>query len=445
LRSIVMPGLAALAAVLATAASGSAASASVAPQVAAHGLLPPAAVRLPATAFPPAAAFPLAGPGHVRTATAAPADELADVSCLSAKDCVAVGVNGNGDGGNGSPLAETWNGTKWRTTVSVKLPSGADGGSLSGVSCKSAMYCVAVGSYAKGGDNYVLAETWNGKAWTPAEPAAPGGGFTTLSRVSCATVKSCLAVGEDTTNNGLGDTALAEYWNGKKWAEEKPAAPSGSGVLTDLSGVSCVSATYCVTVGMSLGASSSSQPAEVLLADSWNGRAFTKLKAPPVPSGVLLAEPTDVSCTSAKNCVAVGLNLSSNATSASSTALAESWNGKNWTAAKVAWPKGTTDEALLGAWCASAKSCVAVGATGLNVTSSNNSGRAAAVSFNGKAWSVATVPAPAKGKASILDGAACLSATDCVAVGAQGSTSSANSNGLAGFWNGKSWKLITAI
>jgi hypothetical protein len=440
LRSIVMSGLVALAAVVGTAVSGGAASASVAPPVTARGLLPAAALRLPA-------AFPLAGLGYVRTATTAPADDLAGVSCVSAKDCVAVGANANGDEENGSPLAETWNGTKWKT-VSVKLPSGASGGSLTGVSCKSATYCVAVGSYVKGSSQFVLADTWNGKTWTPAEPAAPEGSLTALSGVSCATAKSCLAVGEYTTDSGDDSAALAEYWNGKKWAEEKPTAPSGNDVLTELSGVSCVSATYCVTVGMALGATSSSLSGELLVADSWNGKTFAKLKAPTVPSSVLLTEPTGVSCTSAKDCVAVGLNMTVNPDPGdeSITAMADTWNGTGWTAAKVAWPKGTTDEALLSVWCASAKSCVAVGTTGLNLssTSGDNSGRAAALSFNGKAWSATTVPAPAKGMASIFDGATCLSATDCAAVGAQGSTSSANSNGLSGFWNGKSWKLITA-
>jgi hypothetical protein len=148
-----------------------------------------------------------------------------------------------------------------------------------------------------------------------------------------------------------------------------------------------------------------------------------------------------VSCTSAKNCVAVGLGMSA---SFSITSMTDTWNGTRWTAAKVPWPKGKTSPVLAGVSCASAKSCVAVSITGFALTV-NNSGDAAAASFNGKAWPVTNVPAPAKGKASELAGVTCLSATDCAAVGESGPTNSGNSNGLSGFWNGKSWKLVAAI
>jgi hypothetical protein len=174
------------------------------------------------------------------------------------------------------------------------------------------------------------------------------------------------------------------------------------------------------------------------LADSWNGRAFTKLKAPTLPPGSSFAEPVGVSCTSAKNCVAVGIGIAVSGPGFSLTSITstvDTWNGTGWTAAKVAWPKGTTDSVLTGVSCASPKSCVAVGLIdfSLTTTSNNNSGKAAAVSFNGKAWSVTSVPAPAKGKTSVLAGVTCLSRTDCVAVGAQGPTNSTNSNGLSGF------------
>ena len=420
MRRIAMSGLVALATVLGTAASGTAASASVALPVSAPVPLTAAPLRLTAAAVlsPPAA--------HTGSAVTVPTDQLADVSCVSAKDCLAVGANANGDRGNGSPLAETWNGSRWKQ-VSVKLPAGASGGILTSVSCKSATYCVAVGyHYDRGGNEYALADAWSGSAWKPAKPPAPVGA--NLNGVSCATTKSCLAVGQYNSP----DIPLAEFWNGTKWTREKPPAPSGSGADTRLLGVWCVSATYCVTVG-----SNGVSP----LADAWNGRAFTKLRAPEPPPGTSYAEPMDVSCTSAKNCVAVGLGMSA---SFSVTSMADTWNGTGWTAAKVPWPKGTTSPVLVGVSCTSAKSCVAVGATAFTLTN-NNSGDAAAASFNGKAWSVTSVPAPAKGKASVLAGVTCLSATDCAAVGDLGPTNSANSNGLSGFWNGRSWKLVTAI
>ena len=52
--------------------------------------------------------------------------------------------------------------------------------------------------------------------------------------------------------------------------------------------------------------------------------------------------------------------------------------------------------------------------------------------------------APAKGKASVFNSVTCLTATDCVAVGQVGPSKTTNGTGLSGFWNGKSWRLVTA-
>jgi hypothetical protein len=70
--------------------------------------------------------------------------------------------------------------------------------------------------------------------------------------------------------------------------------------------------------------------------------------------------------------------------------------------------------------------------------------RAAAVTWNGKAWTATGVPAPGKGKASLFQAVTCLSAADCVAVGQAGPAGSATGTPLSGFWNGKRWHLVTA-
>ncbi len=96
--------------------------------------------------------------------------------------------------------------------------------------------------------------------------------------------------------------------------------------------------------------------------------------------------------------------------------------------------------------CRAANSCVAVGDTGADINAGvDNSGRGAAATWNGKAWTLAPVPAPARGKSSVLDGVWCPLQAGCVAVGKAGPTGSAVANGLSGFWNGKSWRLVTAI
>jgi hypothetical protein len=121
------------------------------------------------------------------------------------------------------------------------------------------------------------------------------------------------------------------------------------------------------------------------------------------------------------------------------TGFADRWNGKTWTAATVSWPKGTTNSNLLGVSCVSAKSCVAAGYIDakFNLGPAAPDGKAAAVSWNGKAWTATNVPAPGSGKRSVFSGVSCLSTDSCVAAGQLVPL------GLAGFWNGRSWKLIT--
>jgi hypothetical protein len=124
------------------------------------------------------------------------------------------------------------------------------------------------------------------------------------------------------------------------------------------------------------------------------------------------------------------------------TSFAEHWNGKEWSALRIAWPKGTANPALVAVSCAVPGSCVAVGDFG--TTAHSVVSRAAAASYNGKAWTAVSVPAPAAGQNSSLGSVSCVSATDCVAVGQVGPASGLTSSALVGFWNGKRWRVTTA-
>lgn len=88
---------------------------------------------------------------------------------------------------------------------------------------------------------------------------------------------------------------------------------------------------------------------------------------------------------------------------------------------------------------------MAVGSTGYQYSGNGiNNGVAAAVTWNGKAWTAVRVPAPRAGEASVFNAVTCRTPTDCVAVGQAGPTGTANGARLSGFWNGKSWRLVTA-
>src|ERR1700745_2650176 len=94
------------------------------------GTAPPAAVAAHVTAAR-VTAVPAATP---------PANELFGVSCVSPKNCVAVGLDGNAYRGTGGPLARKRNGRTGKI-ARMRLPAGATSGELFGVSCKSASAC----------------------------------------------------------------------------------------------------------------------------------------------------------------------------------------------------------------------------------------------------------------------------------------------------------------
>jgi hypothetical protein len=368
---------------------------------------------------------------------ATPDNQLFGVSCASTSDCVAVGNNQSANGNEGGPLVQTWNGKSWKT-VGVKLPAKAISGELVGVSCPSATACVAVGLWLNAGDTgFPLAETWNGRTWTPSTLVAGPKGSTAefINGVSCTSAKNCMAVGDYVTFSGT--TALAEHWNGKTWTVSKPPVPAHS-VVGDLDGVSCPSATRCIAVG-----TSATNSGGFVLADAWNGKTWSRMSVTPPASSKNDAVMTGVSCSSATNCVGVGSGTAATGRPGGLSGFTERWNGKTWTAGKVSWPKGTSNSYLVGASCRSATSCMVVGYVDINVNDGGNTGRAAAARWNGKTWTATSVPAPGKGKASLFSAVSCPSATVCVAAGQLSPFKSTEGSGLAGRWNGKSWNLVS--
>jgi hypothetical protein len=374
--------------------------------------------------------------GPVHSAAQPVADELEGIWCASPKGCIAVGSNRNGP----TPLSETWNGKAWQK-VGVKLPAKLSQGRLFDLSCLSGKDCVAVGFAGPMLSEVALAETWTGSGWKPATPPAPPGQATALTGIACRSAKSCVAVGSDTVKlpvngpgaGGPGNAALSDVLTGTKWVRKAVPVPKGT-LISFLNKVSCPAAGFCMAVG----ATEMNSGPQTALIDMWNGKAWSLLKPAKLPAGVTDPELNAVSCASVTHCVAVGF-----AGGGGLTAISEIWNGKTWSYAKVSWPKGVKSTLLLGVSCLSATHCVAVGETGDNPNAEGLSGRAAATVWNGKAWSAMSVPAPAKGKFSVFNGVNCHK-TFCAAAGQTGPKFSTNGIGLSGFTAGSTWKLVAA-
>lgn len=353
---------------------------------------------------------------------------LSKISCASPKVCLALGA------GPYIP-ALVWDGKTW-TQLAVPAPAtGATNVILTGVSCVKGPSCVVVGQYTTASTPSTIAAfamTWTGGKLTPTPALAQPAQVTavSLNAVSCVTAKHCVAVGDVLATFNNADALLFETWNGSTWtASTKAVSTKYSAQLTD---VSCVTATRCVTVGfLSPTVSNSTFSALSIL---WTGSSITGLKVPE-PGGISDPYLTAVSCATATSCVATGFDVA-DLEGGKGLGFAEVLNKSTWTVGKVTWPKGTRLSYLLGVSCASARYCVAAG------LADDSTSVAAAMVYNGTSWAAQNPPAPVKGNSDNLLAVSCAAASSCVAIGNIGPVSGSRSL-LSAFLTGARWTLLT--
>ncbi len=347
--------------------------------------------------------------------------ELEAVTCLSARNCTAVGAGVSG------ALAEHWNGSRWATEPAP--PGPGTNHFLVAVSCTSASACTAVGDYAPKSRPKVveltLADRWNGKRWTHEPTPNPAG--TTLAQllgVSCSSATACIAVGVYAIP-GKPSLTLAERWNGKKWAIERTPVPKGL-VTATLKSVWCRSATSCIAVGDNYVTTRGLAPNPAALAEVWDGKRWA-IQPVPNPKGTDDSEFNGVSCLSA-TCTAVGQYVIG---VDKARPLAEVWNGKAWAVEPAANPTGSAlFQELDSVSCVRAKACTAVGHYQIGRVEVT-----LAEGWNGAKWAIEPTPKIRSGSALI--GVSCK-APRCAAVGFQHSAAVGT---LAEGWNGKKWAI----
>jgi hypothetical protein len=283
--------------------------------------------------------------------------------------------------------------------------------------CWTVSDCIAVGANSPQMATQLIAERWNGTRWTrSAMPKPAGANEITISGVACPSRAECVAAGTGYPPAGSKNGAFpfADYWNGSRWTAGRAAAAGSGG---GFAAVSCSSARNCYAVGQYTPKGTNATAA---LIEHWNGAAWSKQNAP-VPAGTTFGELTAVSCPSAKFCVAVGTD--------SSGVLIERWTASGWS---MSAPRSAPSAGLYGVSCPSASSCFAVGS---NLTASGGS---LVERWNGKTWSASTTPVPRKASYPGLQAVSCVSATRCLAVGED-----ANPGAYADSWNGSGWHLVS--
>jgi hypothetical protein len=321
---------------------------------------------------------------------------LSAVSCVSAAWCMAVGLY---TGANGYlNLAEEWTSSAWQVVPTPDAAKAKDE-FLSGVSCTSAQWCLAVGSAisARAVEEPVV-EDWDGATWstvpTPLHARATGG----LNAVSCTSEGPCMAVGGFSV--GLGQAQpLAEAWDGSTMEvvpTPNPQAENGS----ELASVSCTSVDACSAQGNYAYADVN----QGVFALRWDGTNWT-IERQANPGGEDDNVGLGISCSGRQSCTSVGSwqDLVGNG-----EALAEQWDGSAWARETTPAAKG----AGLNAVSCPAAGCMAVG----QVSSGNDRQATLAEAWDGSSWSLQTTLNPAGAEISTLDGVSC-SSTGCTAVG----------------------------
>jgi hypothetical protein len=120
--------------------------------------------------------------------------------------------------GVGFPLAEGWAGTTWNVQPTpdityVEDPWGG-GGYLTGVSCTSRTFCVAVGGTTSEILTRPLVEQWDRTGWMiESTPGWPQDGA--LVGVSCPSSNACFAVGFNDSRGTNTDVPLVESTVGR--------------------------------------------------------------------------------------------------------------------------------------------------------------------------------------------------------------------------------------
>jgi hypothetical protein len=343
----------------------------------------------------------IAGPAtaarwSIQPITKPPGDSnsLESVSCAASTACTAVGTTaGRRALFPGFALAEHWDGTGWSIQHPPKPHLSDVPAFLTAVSCVSATACTATGI----GLFHAVADSWNGVRWS-GQRTARLPTITNLKGVSCVTASDCIAVGWADS-----PAALAERWDGVRWSPQQTPKPAHS-YRSDLVDVSCLTVSACIAVG-----STNRAGREVTLAERWDGTSWTTLDTPD-PGRGRAYELNSVSCVSSSDCVAVGDYASAH--HGSLVPLAEGWNGSRWRVQQRR-PAVGNNGTLNGLSCVSARACVAVG----EYVIGHSTDLTLAERWNGRGWTVQETPNPAHGQADSLSSVSCVTAITCVAVG----------------------------
>jgi hypothetical protein len=173
------------------------------------------------------------------------------LSCVTASDCVAIGVSSADVGLNKLPKRGGFveitadGGATW---TPGRLPPGYGPGDAPQLTCPDAEHCFATGTTNLSNDNVIAASGDGGRTWTllPLPRDVPG---PDLSNVSCPTDSTCYLTGSD--NRGVDGSAmlLTTSDGGVSWRPAKVPAGWWVNDFPEIGPIQCPHVDMCVALG----------------------------------------------------------------------------------------------------------------------------------------------------------------------------------------------------
>jgi len=269
--------------------------------------------------------------------------------------------------------------------------------------------------------------------------ARPGPPHAGLAAVSCS--QGCTAVGSGATFHSQlpSGPTLVEHGSLAGWSiQSTPLLPRlGDAAAPFLSDVSCTSASFCIAVGaVDWEDFHTGTGGESGIAQRWNGRKWSLLM---YPTGIQESGLRGVSCTSPHACVAVGfVGVGPNCAGSvghhcSFEGTVGRWDGRRWSIQPFPQRPPVGGINLQGPALFGGFAAVSCASEAACVAVSG----AVAERWDGTRWSAERIPAP-KGFQLGFTSVSCVSATFCTAVGT-GGRSGLYEEALVEHWNGERW------
>ena len=223
------------------------------------------------------------------------------------------------------------------------------------------------------------------------------------------------------------------------WTSHATADP-GLGGGYALNRVSCSPTAFtlhaCTAVGEAWASPTYQRGPAVPLVERWVDSSWT-IQASPVPAGAVDSQLSGVDCRGGSFCMSVGYTSEGFQNNTPREPLAMSWDGAAWTLRSVPLPAGAVSAELHGVSCTGPFMCKAVG---YYSTTTLFDAEPFIASWNGSNWTVDADTLPATAVGGAFFDVSCGDTTLCAAVG-YWAKSNGNAAALAESWNGTSWHL----